>query len=61
MRQARLNPRAARAASLMRGGQPGRSTQGRRIQTRPVGSMDRGVQLNRALWVLAEEMRKLKA
>jgi hypothetical protein len=47
--------------NLMRGGQPGRSTQGRRIQTRPVGSIDRGVQLNRALWVLAEEMRKLKA
>lgn len=47
--------------NLMRGGQQGRSTQGRRIQTRPVGSIDRGVQLNRALWVLAEEMRKLKA
>ncbi len=27
----------------------------------PVGSIDRGVSLNRALWVLAEEMRKLKA
>ncbi|UDF34471.1 UNVERIFIED_ORG: DUF945 domain-containing protein [Shinella sp. XGS7] len=47
--------------NLMRGGQPGRSAQGRRIQTRAVGSIDRGVQLNRALWVLAEEMRKLKA
>ena len=46
--------------NLMRGGQAGRSAQGRRIQTRPVGSIDRGVQLNRALWVLAEEMRKLK-
>ena len=26
-----------------------------------VGSIDRGVSLNRALWMLAEEMRKLKA
>ena len=44
----------------MRGGQSGRSVQGRRMQTRPVGSIDRSVNLNRALWVLAEEMRKLK-
>jgi hypothetical protein len=42
------------------GGQLGRSTQGRRIRTREVASIDRGVSLNRALWVLAEEMRKLK-
>ena len=47
--------------NTLRGGQPGRSVQGRRIHTRPVGSIDRGVSLNRALWVLAEEMRKLKA
>jgi Domain of unknown function (DUF932) len=47
--------------NVMRGGQPGRSAQGRRLHTRPVGSIDRGVSLNRALWVLAEEMRKLKA
>ena len=44
----------------MRGGQPGRSTQGRRVRSREVASIDRGVSLNRALWVLAEEMRKLK-
>ena len=44
----------------MRGGQLGRSVQGRRIHTRAVGSIDRGVSLNRALWVLAEEMRKIK-
>ena len=42
------------------GGQPGRSAQGRRIRTRPVASIDRTVSLNRALWVLAEEMRKIK-
>ena len=35
------------------GGLPGRSVQGRRIRTREVGSIDRGVGLNRALWVLA--------
>ena len=47
--------------NVMRGGRPGRSVQGRRFHTRAVGSIDRGVSLNRALWVLAEEMRKLKA
>jgi hypothetical protein len=31
------------------------------MQTRSVGSIDRSVSLNRALWVLAEEMRKLRA
>lgn len=46
--------------NMLRGGQSGRSVQGRRMQTRAVGSIDRSVNLNRALWVLAEEMRKLK-
>ena len=46
--------------NLQRGGLPGRSALGRRIQTRAIGSIDRTVTLNRALWVLAEEMRKLK-
>lgn len=44
----------------MRGGLPGRGTNGQRMTTRPVQSIDRNVSLNRALWVLAEEMRKLK-
>jgi hypothetical protein len=43
---------------LLRGGQTGRSMQGRRIQTRAIGSIDRSVSLNRALWRLAEEMRR---
>ena len=47
--------------NVIRGGQAGRNAQGRRMQTRPVGSIDRGVSLNRALWMLAEEMRKLKS
>jgi len=47
--------------NVIRGGQPGRSTQGRRVRTREVASIDRGLSLNRALWLLAEEMRKLKS
>ena len=47
--------------NVIQGGQPGRTAQGRRMHTRPVASIDRGVSLNRALWMLAEEMRKLKA
>jgi len=45
----------------LQGGLAGRSAQGRRIHTREVASIDRGVGLNRALWVLAEEMKKLKS
>lgn len=47
--------------NVIQGGQPGRTAQGRRVHTRPVASIDRGVSLNRALWMLAEEMRKLKS
>ncbi|NUZ09125.1 DUF932 domain-containing protein [Piscinibacter koreensis] len=47
--------------NVMRGGQAGRASSGRRLHTRPVGSIDRGVSLNRALWMLAEEMRRIKA
>ncbi len=47
--------------NAIQGGQRGRSVQGRRMQTRTVGSIDRSVNLNRALWVLAEEMRKIRS
>ena len=47
-------------ANALRGGQRGRSVQRRRMQPRAVGSIERSVSLNRALWVLAEEMRKIK-
>jgi len=47
--------------NIVRGGLSGRSAQGRRMTTRPVQSIDRSVSLNRALWVLAEEMRRIKA
>ncbi len=33
----------------------------RRVKTRPVKSIDRDVKLNKSLWVLTEEMAKLKA
>ena len=47
--------------NAMSGGQNGRSARGRRVLTRPIGNIDRGVSLNRALWMLAEEMRQIKA
>jgi hypothetical protein len=46
--------------NAIRGGQSGRSVQGRRMRTRPVAAIDRSVSLNRAMWMLAEEMRKIK-
>ncbi|MCW5656729.1 MAG: DUF945 domain-containing protein [Burkholderiaceae bacterium] len=46
--------------NMLRGGLQGRTVQGRRMRTREVASIDRGIGLNRALWVLAEEMRRLK-
>jgi hypothetical protein len=45
--------------NALRGGIRGRTADGRPTTTRAVGSIDGSVALNRALWVLAEEMRKL--
>jgi hypothetical protein len=47
--------------SLVKGGLEGRTAGGRRQRTRPVWGIDQNLRLNRALWMLAEEMRKLKA
>jgi hypothetical protein len=47
--------------NTIRGGQAGRNSNGGRTRTREVTGIDQNVKLNRALWVLAEEMRKLKA
>lgn len=47
--------------NVMQGGQHGRNARRQRTTTRPVNSIDRTVQLNRALWTLAEGMRALKA
>jgi hypothetical protein len=46
--------------NVTKGGLVGRTAQGRRMHTRAVASIDRGVSLNRALWRLAEEMRQIK-
>jgi hypothetical protein len=46
---------------LVKGGLSGRSASGRRQQTRPVQGIDQNLKLNRALWQLADGMRKLKA
>jgi hypothetical protein len=47
--------------NLIKGGIHGRNKNGRTATTRPVNGIDQSVKLNRALWVLAEEMRRLKA
>ena len=47
--------------NLIQGGLHGRNKSGHRSRTRPVQGIDQSVKLNRALWTLAEEMRKLKA
>lgn len=47
--------------NMIKGGIRGRNAKGRPTTTREVGGIDQGVKLNRALWVLAEEMRKLRA
>ena len=47
--------------NLTRGGLHGRSRSGRAMSTRPVTGIDQNVKLNRALWVLADAMRRLKA
>lgn len=47
--------------NLTKGGLHGRSANGRRQQTRPVQGIDQNIRLNRALWMLADGMRQLKA
>jgi hypothetical protein len=46
--------------NLLRGGLRGRAANGRPTTTREIKGIDANVKLNRALWVLAEEMRRLK-
>ena len=45
----------------VKGGLSGRSANGRHQRTRPVQGIDQNLRLNRALWLLAEGMRQLKA
>ncbi|MGO4395907.1 DUF932 domain-containing protein [Variovorax sp. M-6] len=46
--------------NLVRGGLEARTSNGRRQRTRAVQGIDQSVKLNRALWMLAEEMKRLK-
>lgn len=47
--------------NMLNGGLRGRSANGHNIRTRAVTGIDQNIGLNRALWVLAEQMRALKA
>lgn len=47
--------------NLTKGGLSGRTANGRRQQTRPVQGIDSDIRLNRALWLLADGLRQLKA
>lgn len=47
--------------NLIQGGLSGRSTNGKRVTTRPVTGIDQNIKLNRALWTMADEMARLKA
>lgn len=47
--------------NVIRGGLRGRAANGGRMATRAVTGIDQDVKLNRALWTLAEEMKRLKA
>lgn len=45
--------------NLIKGGLSGRTTKGKRAHTRAVKGIDGDVKLNRALWVMAENMLQL--
>ena len=47
--------------NLIKGGLSGRAANGRRQSPRPVQGIDTNLRLNRALWLLADGMRQLKA
>ena len=47
--------------NLVKGGLTGRAANGRQQRTRPVQGIDQNVRLNRALWLLADGLRQLKA
>ncbi|MGY2488384.1 DUF932 domain-containing protein [Cupriavidus sp. CP313] len=47
--------------NLIKGGLSARTANGHRQTTRAVQGIDNGIRLNRALWLLAEGMRQLKA
>jgi hypothetical protein len=47
--------------NMIRGGLHGRNAKGRATTTRAVTGIDQNIRLNRALWVLADELRRLRA
>ena len=47
--------------NLTKGGLHGRSRTGRSMSTRAITGIDQNVKLNRALWMLADAMRQMKA
>lgn len=47
--------------NLIKGGLWGKTAKGRHSKTRPVNGIDGDVKLNRALWEMAEMMKKLKS
>lgn len=47
--------------NVIRGGLRSRTSTGRRTHTRAIGSIQEDTRLNKALWQLAEEMKRLKA
>ncbi len=47
--------------NLIKGGLHGRNRNGHRQKTRPVQGIDQNLRLNRALWLLADGLRQLKA
>jgi hypothetical protein len=46
--------------NLIRGGLSGRNAKGKATTTRAVAGIDQNIRLNRALWVLADELRRLR-
>ncbi|EDY2188913.1 DUF945 domain-containing protein [Salmonella enterica subsp. enterica] len=44
--------------NLLKGGLPGRTAKGKRTHTRAVNGIDGDIRLNRALWVMAEQMQQ---
>ena len=47
--------------NMIKGGLTGRSEKGKRTTTRAVNGIDGDVKLNRALWMIAEQFKKMKA
>jgi len=46
--------------NMIRGGLHGRNAKGKATTTRAVAGIDQNIRLNRALWVLADELRRLR-